>query len=735
MRNSTSKGVKKSTEKATNEIKNKKRISEENKIKALNTVKLDAKKINITSHNKVKIANFENNIEVIRDESGKKSKKTSTKNRSKSKKRTTKINNSEITSYNTYLFHQGNNYQAYEIFGAHVRTENRKKGIQFSTWAPNAKNVYVVGDFSDFEINEKYKLNKISKNGIWKGFFTDMKVGDKYKYCIINDKGEKIPLKADPYALKNEIRPNTASIIYTPKNFRWADTRWIKHRNAINVLEQPLNIYEMHLGSWKRHKNGNFMTYEELSEELPKYLEEMNYTHVEFMPLAEHPLDASWGYQATCFYSPTSRYGDIEGLKMLINKLHGKKIGVIMDWAPGHFCKDSHGLYKFDGEPAYEYSEEWKAENKEWGTNSFDLGRPEVKSYLISNALYWFREFHIDGLRVDAVSSMLYLDYSKNDGEWAPNVYGDNGNLEGMQFLKDLNTAVFKEFPKALMIAEESTTWPNVTKPVVNDGLGFNLKWNMGWMNDILEYVELSPEYREYHHKNINFAMMYNYSENYILPLSHDEVVHGKKSIVQKMWGDEWNKFAGFRTLIAYMMGHPGKKLMFMGGEFAQDIEWREYEELKWELVNSNKYNKKTQLFVKDVNKFYLENRALWQLDYSEDGFEWIEANNNKQSILVFARKSVKKEETLIFLVNFKPDVYYDYRIGVPLYAEYEEALNSDSEMYGGSGQIIDEILKAEKQPFHGQDYSIKIKVPPMATLVLKIKKILKDEVNSKETL
>ncbi len=393
-----------------------------------------------------------------------------------------KIDSCEITEYNTYLFHQGNNFEAYNIMGAHVKTENRKKGVQFATWAPNAKEVYVVGDFNNFEPDENHKLQKISNNGLWKGFFTDVKEGFKYKYCIIDKNGNKGQLKADPYAIKSELRPNTASIVYKPKAFRWGDSKWIKHRNSINVLEQPLNIYEMHLGSWKTHEDNTFLTYEELSEELPKYLNEMNYTHVEIMPLAEHPLDASWGYQGTGFFSPTSRYGDLEGLKKLINKLHAANIGVIMDWAPGHFCKDAHGLYKFDGQATYEYAEEWKADNKDWGTNSFDLGRPEVKSFLISNALYWFREFHIDGLRIDAVSSILYLDYSKNDGEWAPNKYGGNGNLEAMQFLKDLNTAVFKEFSTALMIAEESTAWPNITKPVNYDGLGFNFKWNMGWM-------------------------------------------------------------------------------------------------------------------------------------------------------------------------------------------------------------------------------------------------------------
>ena len=704
---------------------------------------IDTKKVSTKKEKTVKPVNkiVESKKEIVKKEETKqlkadnievvKSVKSTVKKNTEKKSTTKTVDSSEVTEYNTYLFHQGNNFEAYNIMGSHIKTENRKKGVQFVTWAPLAKEVYVVGDFNNFEADEAHKLQKITDNGLWKGFFTDVKEDTKYKYCIIDKNGNKGELKADPYAIKSELRPNTASIVYKPKSFRWGDSKWVKHRNSINVLEQPLNIYEMHLGSWKTHDDNTFLTYEELSEELPKYLSEMNYTHVEIMPLAEHPLDASWGYQGTGFFSPTSRYGDLEGLKKLINKLHAANIGVIMDWAPGHFCKDAHGLYKFDGQATYEYAEEWKADNKDWGTNSFDLGRPEVKSFLISNALYWFREFHIDGLRVDAVSSILYLDYSKNDGEWAPNKFGGNGNLEAIQFLKDLNTAVFKEFPTALMIAEESTAWPNITKPVNYDGLGFNFKWNMGWMNDTLEYVEIGPEYRQYHHRNVTFAMLYNHAENYVLPLSHDEVVHGKKSVINKMWGDEWNRFAGLRAFIGYMMGHPGKKLTFMGCEFAQDIEWREYEGLKWELIENNEYNKKTQIFFKDMNKIYIENKALWELDHDSRGFNWIEADNNMQSILIFERKSRNDNDTLVFVVNFKPEVYYDYQIGVPFLGEYEELFNSDDEKYGGSGQIMGTILTATEEPYHNQPYSLKIKVPPMATLILKVKKI-KEEKNGK---
>jgi len=644
------------------------------------------------------------------------------------KKVTEKVDKTEITSFNTYLFHQGKNYETYNILGSHIKTEKRKKGVQFATWAPNAKDIYVVGDFNNFEVKDEYKLEKITENGLWKGFFSEAKDGDKYKYFIIGKESGKGEYKADPYAMQNEVRPGNDSIVYKPKVFKWNDKKWISQRNKINVLEEPLNIYEIHLGSWKTHEDGEFLSYEELAEELPRYVKEMGYTHVEIMPLVEHPLDASWGYQGTGYYSPTSRYGELEGLKKLINKLHEENIGVIMDWVPGHFCKDAHGLYKFDGTPTYEYQEEWRAENKGWGTCNFDLGRREVKSYLISNALYWYREFHIDGLRVDAVSSILYLDYSRSHGEWVPNKYGGNGNLEAVDFLKELNKAVFAEYPTALMIAEESTSWANVTKPPINDGLGFNLKWNMGWMNDTLEYVEIDPKYRKNNHRNITFPMMYNHAENYLLPLSHDEVVHGKKPIIDKMWGDEWNKFAGLRSFMGYMMGHPGKKLLFMGCEFAQTIEWREDKELEWNLIDNLEIHKKTQLFFKDLNNLYINNKAFWELDHDDRGFNWIEADNNEQSILIFTRRSRNDEDTLVFVINFTSNVYYDYQIGVPLLASYEEIFNTDDKKYGGSGQTMYDTLIAEKVQFQKQPYSLKIKVPPMATLILKVNQIAMEE-------
>lgn len=701
--------------------------------KEINNKTITTKKTSSTGKTTKKSASKKSSVST-----SKKSSKTESATKSKTRKTKStakKVSKTDITSFNTYLFHQGKNYEAYNILGSHIKTEKRKKGAQFTTWAPNAKEVYVVGDFNNFEVEDQYKLEKITENGLWTAFFAGIKAGTKYKYCIVGQDGKRGEYKADPYAIQTEMRPNNASIVYEPENFKWNDKTWLNNKSKTNALEEPMNIYEVHLGSWKRNEDGEFLTYDEISEQLPEYVKEMGYTHVEFMPIIEHPLDASWGYQGTGYYSPTSRYGKLEGLKKLINKLHVMGIGVILDWAPGHFCKDAHGLYKFDGSPVYEYQEEWRAENKGWGTCNFDLGRPEVKSYLISNALYWYREFHIDGLRVDAVSSILYLDYSRNFGEWAPNKYGGNGNLEAIEFLKELNNAVFAEYPTALMIAEESTSWPNITKSTTEDGLGFNFKWNMGWMNDTLEYVQIDPIYRKNNHKNITFSMMYNYAENYILPISHDEVVHGKKSLVNKMWGDEWNKFAGLRTFMGYMMGHPSKKILFMGCEFAQSIEWREYESLQWNTIEEFKIHKQTHIFFKELNKFYLENKALWELDHDPEGFKWIEPDNAEQSVLIFTRRSRNDDETLIFVINFTPTVYYDYQIGVPFLGEYKEAFNTDDSKYGGSGQVMDTVLLSEKIPFQKQPYSIKIKVPPMATLILKVNEIEKEKNDIEENL
>ena len=565
-------------------------------------------------------------------------------------------------------------------------------------------------------------MKKINERGIWSLFLPKLEEGIKYKFAVVNECGNNTVYKADPYAFKSELRPNTASVLTKIKSFRWGDKRWLNKREKEGLDNKPMNIYELHLGSWKR-KDGEFMTYEEISEILVEYIKEMGYTHVEFMPINEHPLDASWGYQGVGYYSVTSRYGDLNGLKALINKLHKNNIGVLLDWVPSHFCKDEHGLFMFDGSPTYEYEAWWKANNEGWGTCNFDLGRPEVKSFLFSNAMYWINEFHIDGLRVDAVSNMLYLDYGREYGEWEPNIYGGNGNLEAIAFLKELNTIIKKEGKGAITVAEESTSWEGITKPVEEGGLGFDYKWNMGWMNDTLSYIELDPIYRKYHHNKMNFSMMYNYSEKFILPISHDEVVHGKKSLINKMWGDDWKKYAGLRLYASFMMGHPGKKLMFMGCEFGQFVEWREWEELQWNVIEEFDIHRKTKEYFKALNHFYLENSSLWSLDYEEEGFKWIDADNSEESVLSFIRIGKNKKEKLIFICNFTPEVYYDFKVGVPELGEYVEVFNSDSLEFGGAGNIMgDSILKATEESFKDFDYSISVKVPPLGTLVLKVK-------------
>ncbi|PWX13992.1 1,4-alpha-glucan branching enzyme [Clostridium perfringens] len=620
------------------------------------------------------------------------------------------------------LFLEGKEHSAYKFMGAHFVTENRKRGVRFTTWAPSSSKIYVIGDFNNWELKEEYSMEKINERGIWSLFLPKLEEGINYKFAVVNECGNNTVYKADPYAFKSELRPNTASVLTKIKSFRWGDKRWLNKREKEGLDNKSMNIYELHLGSWKR-KNGEFMTYEEISHILPEYIKEMGYTHVEFMPINEHPLDASWGYQGVGYYSVTSRYGDLNGLKILINKLHKNNIGVLLDWVPSHFCKDEHGLFMFDGSPTYEYGAWWKANNEGWGTCNFDLGRPEVKSFLFSNAMYWINEFHIDGLRVDAVSNMLYLDYGREYGEWEPNIYGGNGNLEAIAFLKELNTIIKNEGKGAITVAEESTSWEGITKPVKEGGLGFDYKWNMGWMNDTLSYIELDPIYRKYHHNKMNFSMMYNYSEKFILPISHDEVVHGKKSLINKMWGDDWKKYAGLRLYASFMMGHPGKKLMFMGCEFGQFVEWREWEELQWNVIEEFDIHRKTKEYFKVLNHFYLDNSSLWSLDYEEKGFKWIDADNSEESVLSFMRIGKNKKEKLIFICNFTPEVYYDFKVGVPKLGEYVEVFNSDALEFGGAGNIMgDSILKAREESFKDFDYSISVKVPPLGTLVLKVK-------------
>lgn len=611
-----------------------------------------------------------------------------------------------------YLYNKGRYYHSYNILGAHNIKHDGKRGIRFAVWAPNAKKVSVVGDFNRWN---GHKMDKLGNSGIWVCFIEGLIDKVAYKYKILTEEGQ-YKYKSDPFAFYSELRPHTASIVYNLNHYKWHDEKWLEHRKNINVFEQPINIYEMHLGSWKRKKDGETYTYRELADLVIGYVKEMGYTHIELLPIMEHPFDGSWGYQITGFYSITSRYGTPKDFMYFVDRCHQNGIGVILDWVPGHFCMDEHGLCEFDGKNIYGC-----IGHKHWGTMNFDFSKTEVHSYLISNAVFWFDKFHIDGLRIDGVSSMLYLDYGYEDKSKAPrNKYGGNSNIDAIAFMQKLNEIIFKYYPFALMIAEESSSWSLVTKPQYMDGLGYNFKWDMGWMNDTLRYMQLDPFFRKYNHNLITFSMSYAFAENFILSLSHDEVVHGKKSLVDKMPGDYWSKFANYRVLIAYMMFHPGKKLLFMGSEIAQFIEWREYAELDWMLLEYDMH-KKFQKYVKDINHYYLKDNALWQIDYDWSGFQWIDADNKDQSIFIFKRVGKKGEDFNIIILNFTPVYYKNFRVGVPVKGIYTTVFNSDEEKYGGSDTTIKKTMKAKELVWHNQPYSVELTVPPLSSLVIKL--------------
>ena len=625
---------------------------------------------------------------------------------------------SAINEYSLYLFHQGTNYRAYEILGAHFTERDGQKGVRFSVWAPHAKSVSVVGDFNNWD-NRVNRMIRLDDGETWETFITGLKSGDIYKYAIQSQFGGSHVLKDDPYGFWAEKRPNTASKLYDLENYTWTDDAWQTRKKRQSSYSHPMLIYEVHAGSWRRNGK-DYLNYRELADALIAYVKEMNYTHIEFMPLTEHPLDNSWGYQTTGYYAVTSRYGEPNDFRYLVETAHKNNIGVIMDWVPGHFCKDTHGLREFDGTNLYESDNKQLSENRGWGTVNFDYGRTEVQSFLISNALFWFEEFHIDGLRIDGVANMLYLNFGREDGEWTPNRYGDTGNLEAVEFLKKLNETVFKYNPQALMMAEESTSWPLISKPVYMGGMGFNYKWNMGWMNDMLDYVSLDPIYRKWNHDKVTFSFMYAFAENFILPLSHDEVVHGKRSLIEKMPGDYWQKFAGLRCFFGYWMAHPGKKLLFMGGEFGQFIEWNENDSLDWHLVEQYEKHTQMQAYSRALNKFYLDNKSLWQVDFDWNGFQWIDCNDNDNSIVSFIRKAEDSAEYLIAVCNFTPNVREGYRIGVPESGAYVEVFNSDAEEFGGSGVTNAKRLLTEDFPWHNRSHSITLTVPPLATIFLK---------------
>jgi 1,4-alpha-glucan branching enzyme len=616
-----------------------------------------------------------------------------------------------------YLFHEGTQTQAYTLFGAHPREQDGQWGTRFAVWAPHAINVWIEGDFNQW-CGNGFRMERITDSGVWFLFVPGVGAGALYKYAIQHVSGE-IRVKADPFAFAAELRPSTASRVVDAGDFHWTDDAWFARQQQNPIYSRPLNIYEVHLGSWRRGADGSFLNYRELAHSLVDYAVEMGYTHLELLPVAEHPLDMSWGYQQTGYYAVTSRYGSPEDFMYFVNRAHERGLGVLLDWVPGHFCKDDHGLARFDGENLFEPQDQLQAENIEWGTLNFDLGRSEVRSFLISNAMFWFDVYHLDGLRVDAVANLLYLDFARRPGNWRPNKHGGRENLEAVDFLRKLNAAIFARHPAALMIAEESTTWTGVTRPAHQGGLGFNYKWNMGWMNDMLRYMKIDPLFRKGSHNLVTFAMMYMYSENFVLPLSHDEVVHGKRSLLDKMPGDYWQKFAGLRGFLGFMLTHPGKKLLFMGGEFGQFIEWNEAQSLDWHLLEYEQHGK-LHAYVKALNHFYLSEPSLWQQDHQRAGFRWINADDRDAGIVSYVRYAKDPADAMIIVCNFTPIGREGYVIGVPEPGEYHEVFNSDRSEYGGSGKTHAMPLLTGKEGWGGWPSSLTVGVPPLGFVCFK---------------
>lgn len=620
-----------------------------------------------------------------------------------------------------HFFHEGSATEAYEFFGSHFCEQNGKKGVVFRVWAPHANSVSVVGDFNHWDRFQN-RMQRVSTDGsVWELFIPDLKKYDLYKYSVESSQGQ-IKLKADPYGYHMETRPNTATKIYDIDGFKWNDEKWLTDRASKNIYDSAINIYEIHLNSWMNKRNEDeLFNYMELAKKLIPYVKKMGYTHIEIMPVAEFPFDGSWGYQQIGYYAPTSRFGTPHDFMEFVDFCHQNEIGLILDWVPAHFPKDAAGLYEFDGGYCYEYAEPLKREHLNWGTRVFDWGKPEVQSFLISNANYWLDKYHVDGLRVDAVASMLYLDYDRKDGQWQRNIRGGNENLEAIAFLQKLNTALFGKHENILMIAEESTAWPMVTKPADVGGLGFNFKWNMGWMNDMIAYMSMNPEYRPYHHNMLTFSFYYAFSENFILPISHDEVVYGKCSMLDKMSGPRDKRFASLRTFLSYMTAHPGKKLMFMGQEFAQFKEWNYKTGLDWDVLEFDEH-KKHQYFVEELNKFYNEHKELWEADSDWSGFKWISSDDNSNSVIVFRRFDRSGNE-LVVVCNFQPNYHEQYSFGVPFYADYEEIFTTEKPEYGG-GAIFNGTVVSQNEPMHGEPYSLTVKIAPMSAMFFKAKNI-----------
>ncbi|MFN9500900.1 MAG: 1,4-alpha-glucan branching protein GlgB [Chryseotalea sp.] len=629
-----------------------------------------------------------------------------------------------LTDFDIHLFKNGKHYKLYEKLGAHVVSHNGQQGVYFAVWAPNAKSVSVIGNFNFWNNTEHPLYPRWDGSGIWENFFPHIKKGEVYKYAIVSNTGEYLE-KADPFARYAEIPPNTASIIWN-ETYSWNDKAWLQTRKEKTAKPQPYSVYEVHMGSWKRKvEEGNrSLSYKEHAVELVQYVKEAGFTHVEFLPVMEHPFYGSWGYQITGYFAPTSRYGNPEEFKFLVDAFHQAEIGVLLDWVPSHFPGDAHGLYNFDGTHLYEHADPRKGFHPDWKSYIFNYGRNEVRSFLISNAVFWIEQFHIDGLRVDAVASMLYLDYSRKAGEWIPNQYGGRENLEAISFLKELNEVVYAEFPDAITIAEESTAWPGVSRPTYLGGLGFGQKWMMGWMHDTLHFFKEDPVHRKYHMNEITFSIMYAFTENFMLPLSHDEVVHGKGPLMGRMSGDEWKRFANLRLLYSYMFTHPGTKLLFMGGEFGQTSEWKHDISLDWHLLQYD-FHKGVLALIQDINTVYKTEPALYRFAFEERGFEWVDYNDRENSVMVYMRKAERKEDTLVVICNFTPEVRHHYRIGVNTRGTWKEIFNSDNVKYGGSGLLNQTLLQTSPVRSHGRDYSISVSLPPLGVSVIKLEQEL----------
>lgn len=643
------------------------------------------------------------------------------------KKAISKINSEEPDSFSLFsdfdihLFRSGKHFKLYEKLGAHLVTFKKQEGTYFAVWAPNARAVSVIGNFNFWNNNDHKLAPRWDESGIWEGFFPGIGKGEAYKYAIHSNTGEYLE-KADPFAFFAEIAPNTASITWD-HNYKWNDKAWLGKRKKESGKPKPYSVYEVHIGSWKRKlEDGNrSLSYRELAKELVDYVKENGFTHVEFLPIMEHPFFGSWGYQLTGYFAPTSRFGAPQEFMELVDAFHHAEIGVILDWVPSHFPGDAHGLYNFDGTNLYEHADPRKGFHPDWSSYIYNYGRNEVRSFLISNALFWLDVYHADGLRVDAVASMLYLDYSRKEGEWIPNEYGGNENLEAISFLKEFNEVVYGNHPDVITIAEESTAWPGVSKPTYMGGLGFGQKWMMGWMHDTLSYFKQDPIHRKYHQNDITFSIMYAFTENFMLPLSHDEVVHGKGSLLGRMPGDEWKKFANLRLMFSYMFTHPGTKLLFMGGEFGQSGEWNHDRSLDWHLLDYAPHQGVLTI-MKDLNHLYKSEPALYELPFDEKGFEWVDYSDRENSVMIFMRKGELREDSLVVICNFTPETRQLYRVGVPFRGTWTEIFNSDNIKYGGSGVQNPGLQYTTPVKYHNKDYSVSITLPPLGISVLKLK-------------